>query len=331
LNGNDVRARLWGRHPSYNSVLPTLCRDACGWDASAIRGTLYKIAREETTHPCADFHKGFTLDPLNMNRIAVEGGKKMIITYIVAGLMFVLSLILLSGRGSLLIAGYNTMSKEQQNKYDSKKLTRATGTMSIITSFALLALAFSLLNAIVFLIIVFISVTITIIYTNKYCLKADYDNEETDLIIDKGKGSLLNNKTMIGIGFAIIVFLLVGVSMYFSSKPPVYAISNGTLIISTQFGEKVNLSEIQSVQLKDDLPAIESKINGLGLGPIKKGKFSSDIGNVTLYIDSSKPPFIYIKTTSELVILNDQSKSKTDTLFNELNLDIKKWNFKTNN
>lgn len=258
-----------------------------------------------------------------MNKIAVKGGEKMIITYIVAGLMFVLSIILLSGRGSWLIAGYNTMSKEQQNKYDSKKLTRATGIMSIITSLALLALAFSFLNAIVFLIILFISVTITIIYTNKYCLKPDSDNEETDLIIDKGKGSLLDIKTMIGIGFAIIVFLLVGVSMYFSSKPPVYTISNGTLIISTQFGEKVNLSEIQSVQLKDDLPVIESKINGLGLGSIRKGKFSSDIGNVTLYIDSSKPPFIYIKTTSELIILNDQSKSKTETLFNELNLDIK--------
>lgn len=249
----------------------------------------------------------------------------MIITYIVAGLMFVLSIILLSGRGSWLIAGYNTMSKEQQNKYDSKKLTRATGIMSIITSIALLALAFSLLNATVFLIIILISVTVTIIYSNKYCFKPDSDNEETDFTIDKGKGSLLKIKTMIVIGFSIIVFLLVGVSMYFSSKPPVYTISNDTLIISTQFGEKVNLSEIQSVHLKDDLPVIESKINGLGLGSIQKGKFSSDIGNVTLYIDSSKSPFIYIKTTSELIILNDQSKSKTEILFNELNLDIKKY------
>lgn len=246
----------------------------------------------------------------------------MIITYIVAGLMFVLSLILLSGRGSWLIAGYNTMSKEQQNKYDSKKLSRATGIMSIITSIALLALAFSLINATVFLIIIFISVTVTIIYTNKFCLKPDSDIEENDLMIDKGKGSLPNMITMIGIGFTIIVFLLIGVSMYFSSKPPVYNISNGALIISTQFGEEVNLSEIQSIHLKDDLPVIQSRINGLGLGSIQKGKFSSDIGNVTLYIDSSKPPFIYIKTTSELIILNDQSQSKTETLFNELNLGL---------
>lgn len=247
----------------------------------------------------------------------------MIVMYILAGLMFVLSIILLSGRGSWLIAGYNTMSKEEQNKYDRKKLTRATGMMLIIISIAMLALSFSLINAIFFSIVIFVSAIIMIIYTNKYCLIPNADNEVTDLF-NKGKSSLLNIKTGIGIGLAIIVALLVGISMYFSSKPPVYSISNGTLVISTQFGENVNLLEVQSVQLKNDLPVIQSKINGLGLGSIEKGKFSSDIGNVTLYIDTSKPPFIYIKTTSELIILNDQSKSETEALFDELNSDIKK-------
>src|SRR5665647_1139232 len=145
----------------------------------------------------------------------------MIAMYILAGLMFLLSIILLSGRGSWLIAGYNTMSKEQQNKYDRKKLTRATGMILIIVAIAILALGFSLINTIVFLIIVFASVIMTIIYTNICCLKPILDNEETHSTIDKGKGSLL--KTMIGIGFAIVVVLIVGVSMYFDSKPPVYS------------------------------------------------------------------------------------------------------------
>ncbi|MHB8127318.1 MAG: DUF3784 domain-containing protein [Desulfitobacteriaceae bacterium] len=248
----------------------------------------------------------------------------MIAIYILAGLMIVLSIILLSGRGSWLIAGYNTMSKEQQNKYDKKKLTMATGIMLLITSIAMLALVFSLINTIIFLIIVFVSVIMIIIYTNKYCLKPVIDNEEADSIIKTGKSSLLNKKTIISIGFMIIVALIVGISMYFSSKPPVYSISNGTLVISTQYGKNVNLSEIQNVQLKNDLPVIQSKINGLGLGSIQKGKFSSDIGNVTFYIDTSKPPFIYMKTISELIILNDQSKSKTEALFTELNSNIKK-------
>ncbi|HZK53044.1 MAG TPA: DUF3784 domain-containing protein [Desulfosporosinus sp.] len=245
----------------------------------------------------------------------------MIVMYILAGLMFVLSIFLLSGRGIWLIAGYNTMSKRQQNKYDTKKLTRATGIILIIISIAMLALGASLINTTVFLIIVFASAIINVIYTNKYCLKPVLDDEETDSTIYKEKGSVLKN--MIGIGLGIVVVLIVGVSLYFSSKPPVYSINNGTLVISTLYGKNVNLSEIQDVQLKDDLPLIKLRLNGLGLGSIQKGSFSSDIGNVTLYIDKSTPPFIYIKTTSELIILNDQSKAKTEALFNELDSDIK--------
>ncbi|RJE48912.1 MULTISPECIES: DUF3784 domain-containing protein [unclassified Dehalobacter] len=113
----------------------------------------------------------------------------MIVAYILAGLMFVLSIILLSGRGSWLIAGYNTMSKEQQSKYDRKKLTRATGIMLMITSIAIMALAFSLINAIVYIIIVFVSVVMLVIYTNKYCLKPSSDNKETDLRINREKES----------------------------------------------------------------------------------------------------------------------------------------------
>ncbi|ODA42282.1 hypothetical protein [Desulfosporosinus sp. BG] len=103
-----------------------------------------------------------------------------------------------------------------------------------------------------------------------------------------------------------------------------YITVSNAFCIDKKVGHTVDLSEIKSVQLKADLPVIQSKINGLGLGSIQKGKFSSDIGNVTLYIDTSKPPFIYIKTTSELIILNDQSESKTEALFDELNSDIKK-------
>lgn len=42
--------------------------------------------------------------------------------YGVAALFAVLSILLLSGKGSWLIAGYNTASPEEKAKYDSKKL-----------------------------------------------------------------------------------------------------------------------------------------------------------------------------------------------------------------
>ena len=42
-------------------------------------------------------------------------------------IILIISIILLSGHGSWLIAGYNTASKEEKAKYDKKKLCKTTG------------------------------------------------------------------------------------------------------------------------------------------------------------------------------------------------------------
>ena len=43
------------------------------------------------------------------------------------GTILIMSLVLISGHGAGLIAGYNTASKAEQDKYDTKKLCRITG------------------------------------------------------------------------------------------------------------------------------------------------------------------------------------------------------------
>jgi hypothetical protein len=77
------------------------------------------------------------------------------------------------------------------------------------------------------------------------------------------------------------------------------------------------------VQLKTDLPANLSRVDGYGVGTIVKGKCTSDSGNVTVYIDTAKPPFIYLETKFGLIILSDQDKAKTQSLYDKLNADIK--------
>jgi len=55
--------------------------------------------------------------------------------YIITGgvcvLLLIIALVLLSGRGAMLIAGYNTMSKEKRSKYDEKALGRFVGWLLI--------------------------------------------------------------------------------------------------------------------------------------------------------------------------------------------------------
>lgn len=49
------------------------------------------------------------------------------ITIFIGLLIIVISIVLHTGRGSFLIAGYNTLSREEKEKYDSRKLSRFIG------------------------------------------------------------------------------------------------------------------------------------------------------------------------------------------------------------
>ena len=55
------------------------------------------------------------------------------VIWVVGIVLAIFSIILLTGHGANLIAGYNTASKEEKDKYDAKKLCRVIGSgMAII-------------------------------------------------------------------------------------------------------------------------------------------------------------------------------------------------------
>jgi len=92
------------------------------------------------------------------------------------GVLLVLSIYLLTGRGGWLIAGYNTSSKEEQQKYDEKKLCRVSGAGLLIITILLgvmgigqevLPAAF----AYVFLAVTIVDCIVLIIIMNKICKK----------------------------------------------------------------------------------------------------------------------------------------------------------------
>lgn len=60
-------------------------------------------------------------------------------------LFIVLGLILLLGRGSFLIAGYNTLSTEEKERFNRKKLTKFVGKLILLSSFSMLFWVFAIL------------------------------------------------------------------------------------------------------------------------------------------------------------------------------------------
>jgi len=103
-----------------------------------------------------------------------------IIILIVAFLFMVLSIFLFNGKGKWLIAGYNTASKEEQKKYDEKKLCKGAGFICVVCSVLLCVMAYlgyrvdtgmmdeeSMLPfALIYIVVILISIIVAIKYIN---------------------------------------------------------------------------------------------------------------------------------------------------------------------
>ena len=97
----------------------------------------------------------------------------MIVICIMAVVFLFLSITFLIGKGSWLIAGYNTSSKEEKEKYDEKKLCRAMGIMCAVLAVltGLLALLDKESLAMIYFIMLCIIVIITLVFVNTKCKK----------------------------------------------------------------------------------------------------------------------------------------------------------------
>ena len=65
-----------------------------------------------------------------------------IILLIFASMFLVIGVFLFFGKGTWLIAGYNTMSKKEQKKYDEKKLCKAVGSLCFACCIMLCMMAY---------------------------------------------------------------------------------------------------------------------------------------------------------------------------------------------
>ncbi|GAB3797887.1 DUF3784 domain-containing protein [Virgibacillus kimchii] len=86
-------------------------------------------------------------------------------------LFMILAIVLINGKGTSLIAGYNTMPQEKKNKYDSEALSKFMGKIMFASSFSMLFWIFSIAYEMDWLFIVglvlFIGFTVfAVIYVN---------------------------------------------------------------------------------------------------------------------------------------------------------------------
>lgn len=96
------------------------------------------------------------------------------VLWVVFGLFLIISSVLISGHGENMLAGYNTASKEEKSKYNSKKLCRVVGTGFLVITLMILAMGIwqTVLPAsfaTVFLIVTVIDCIVIIILAKTIC------------------------------------------------------------------------------------------------------------------------------------------------------------------
>jgi hypothetical protein len=127
--------------------------------------------------------------------------------------------------------------------------------------------------------------------------------------------------TVIGLTIGLAVFLFVFVLLLGTRKEAEVVISDGMIEIKGQYGTSYEISEINEIRLVDSMPKIGMKVNGAGLGEIKKGNFKVDgLGKCKLYIQKvNQGPYIYIDAKGKQdAFLNFTDPTKTQAVYDQL-------------
>lgn len=217
-----------------------------------------------------------------------------------------------------LISGYNTMSVDKKKNVNVEGLGRFMGNACfVMAGIILVALFFGLMGSGLGFGIIFALLIPTTIFIIIRAQK--YDGNTRDI---NGKMTT-SAKVMTGsiVGFLLIISIGISILLFKSSQQAEYNIRDGQLDISGMYGQEIKIDNIKSLKMLDSIPEIIFKTNGSALGNKYKGYFNlKGISNATLYIDTSKPPFIYIeKDSGAIVILNCKDAEETRKLFEQLN------------
>lgn len=247
--------------------------------------------------------------------------------WVITGVFAVLNILFFTGKGSFLIAGYNTASKEQKKRYDEKKLCRLMGvSMGIIAVSCALQTWdtaprwFPMAGGILTL----ADVVLTIFLANSPLVKQKQNPEE--LAKNSARPGSAKTERFLKWGtsaFVLILVTLVGL-MLFTGDISVH-LDDSTLQIQSSFwaDKEIPLEQIQSAEYLETLPR-GTRTNGLGSYRLLAGHFkAAEIGNYIRYTYVKCQEGISLKTDGGIVILNQETPEETKALYERIRPKLK--------
>jgi hypothetical protein len=231
--------------------------------------------------------------------------------YVIIGMAFMflfIGMILTEHNAQYLLSGYNTLSAQEQKKVDIKSYVAAFRRFHI-----LLAGSFLIIELVL---IYFISDVAAGIFMGAYPIIAYL----YFIISSRKYFSAISGKWHI-VCVVILVAILVFVSglLYEGLRESKLIISNGTITLTGSYGEQLSASDIESVELVNQLPVIAAKSNGFGLGSIRKGYFRTSEGaTVKLILNGNQSAYVLLTKSDHSKIYYSAKTVSNQHVFNDL-------------
>ena len=230
---------------------------------------------------------------------------------------------MLAGKGSFLIAGYNTASKEKKACYDEKKLCRVVGGCMGIATVCLGIMAYyekNMTDGIISLTtgIIFADIIICLILCNTVCFKKD----ENGKVLGK---SMMSKKTReekrnAKAGMMVTVVICAAVAVFLLTGDVHIQINEQKMEIQGSYWmvKEILLEDINHVEYRETMN-VGRRTNGVGSFRLREGNFqNTEFGNYILYSYTGCKTFVVMETDKGIVVVNQKTEDETKALYEKL-------------
>ncbi len=128
------------------------------------------------------------------------------------------------------------------------------------------------------------------------------------------------NWLMVLVGILVLVVGGIGLLAYFEEQPPKVTVTDGFFKVrGVLYGEQFPLAEITEVSLCQRIPRILARTNGYAGGRTLRGHFRlANLGDGQLFVRLGVPPYLFVRTQAEYVIVNFRDQARTQEVYEEL-------------
>lgn len=228
-------------------------------------------------------------------------------------IFLILSILLLSGRGSFLIAGYNTSIPKEKAKYDEKKLCRVTGAGLLIITILMgimLLLDDDIIDtfAKVFAALTLTDIGVMLYVMNKKCYIKDWDGKVPEMTEEeKRKHRIL---TRVCIGVCVVVVILVGIFLMTGNIDVQYDVESFTIEADYWSDKTISYADIEQLEFREGNDP-GNRISGFGSFRLEMGSFRNvEFGTYTRYTYTQCDAVVVLKVAGQYVVLNGMPLQK---------------------